>query len=215
MYACPMHPEVRADVPRLCPKCGMRLVEEKLDPVSVSATPAVHDDRGLGPLTWRSYLPLIVIFSILFLSTAVLGWCDHIHGSFLISSLALYFMTGFFLVFSAFKLMDLKGFAEGYATYDILAQRLRSWGYIYPFLELFFGIAMLSGNQDFQLLWIEFFIMVFGGIGVLVKKRRREPVVCACLGTFLKVPLTNITLIENFGMAALAMIAMIARAYGI
>jgi hypothetical protein len=30
------------------------------------------------------------------------------------------FMAGFFLVFSAFKLLDLRGFADGYATYDLL-----------------------------------------------------------------------------------------------
>lgn len=35
------------------------------------------------------------------------------------------FMAGFFLIFSAFKLLDIRSFAEGYSTYDLLAQRWR------------------------------------------------------------------------------------------
>ena len=52
---------------------------------------------------------------------------------------------GFFLVFAGFKLMDLKGFAEGYSTYDLLAQRWFGYGYVYPFIELSFGLLMLAG----------------------------------------------------------------------
>ncbi len=29
MYACPMHPDITADKPGDCPKCGMALVEQK------------------------------------------------------------------------------------------------------------------------------------------------------------------------------------------
>jgi Cu2+-exporting ATPase len=28
-YTCPMHPEVVQDLPGICPKCGMKLVEKK------------------------------------------------------------------------------------------------------------------------------------------------------------------------------------------
>ena len=34
-----------------------------------------------------------------------------------------YFMAGFFLVFSFFKLLDLKGFAKSYSMYDLLAAK--------------------------------------------------------------------------------------------
>lgn len=34
---------------------------------------------------------------------------------------------------------------------------------------------------------------------------------CACLGTFLKVPLTKVTLIEDFGMAALALVMLLLK----
>ena len=120
-------------------------------------------------------------------------------------------MAGFFIVFAGFKLMDLKGFAEGYSTYDLLAQRWFGYGYIYPFIELGFGLAMLVGLMSSTLLWAEIIVMLFSGIGVSIKLAKGEEFQCACLGTFLKVPLTKITLFEDFGMALLALILLLAH----
>jgi hypothetical protein len=50
------------------------------------------------------------------------------------------FMAGFFIVFSFFKLLNIKGFADSYKMYDVIAGRWYSWGYIYPFVELILGI---------------------------------------------------------------------------
>ncbi|MCI0560587.1 MAG: hypothetical protein MN733_19035, partial [Nitrososphaera sp.] len=115
---------------------------------------------------------------------------------------------GFFVVFGTFKLMDLKGFAEGYSTYDILAQRWFGYGYLYPCIELGFGLVMLAGFHPAWLLWSEAAVMAFSGLGVSIKLARREPFMCSCLGTFLKVPLTYVTLIEDFGMALLALVLL-------
>lgn len=195
-----MHPEIVSDQPGRCPKCGMALVIKN----EVKAKPLVHhhDDKGLGALTWKRYLPLIVIVLLVTLSSLITA---SVSG-FSLSDFALNFMTGFFLVFGAFKLMDLKGFAEGYSTYDLLAQKWKGYGYIYPFIELGFGFLMLAGYHPTWLLWTEFAVMAFSGVGVAIKVARREPFICACLGTFLKVPLTYITLIEDFGMAILALL---------
>ena len=118
-------------------------------------------------------------------------------------------MAGFFLTFATFKLMDLKGFAEGYSTYDLLAKKLPIYGYIYPFVELAFGLAMILVPTSVTILCIEIFVMMFSGLGVAIKMAKREPFMCACLGTFLKVPLTYVTLIEDFGMMALGIIMLI------
>jgi hypothetical protein len=117
-------------------------------------------------------------------------------------------MIGFFLTFAGFKLMDLKGFAEGYSTYDLLAKRWFAYGYIYPFIELFFGLAMILIPHSNMLVLSELFVMTFSGLGVALKLLKGEKFQCACLGTFLKVPLTKVTLIEDFGMAALALIML-------
>lgn len=196
-----MHPEIVRDEPGTCPKCGMALVPKESAPLKVHKM----EDKGLGVLTWKSYLPLIVIIAMIFIVSHVALWGDSFsHTAFILN-----FMTGFFLVFAGFKLMDLKGFAEGYSTYDLLAQRWRGYGYIYPFIELAFGLLMLAGYHSTGLLWTEFIVMAFSGLGVAIKIAKKEPFMCACLGTFLKVPLTKITLIEDFGMALLALILLL------
>lgn len=152
-----------------------------------------------------SYTPLIVIVLLISGSTAALAIRDFQHGAFALHNALMYFMTGFFLVFAGFKLVDIRGFAEGYSTYDLLAQRWYGYGFIYPFIELGFGLAMLLGYESKALFIAEFIIMAFSGFGVAIKIAKKERFQCACLGTFLKVPLTKVTLVEDFGMAALAL----------
>ncbi|MEQ1849290.1 MAG: MauE/DoxX family redox-associated membrane protein [Candidatus Peribacteraceae bacterium] len=115
------------------------------------------------------------------------------------------FMAGFFLVFAGFKLLDVPGFARGYAKYDLLAMRWKGYGYLYPFIELVLGIGYLTVPLDPTLNMITAAVMLFGGIGVTIKLLKREQFQCACLGTFIKVPLTAITFIEDFGMALMAL----------
>lgn len=193
-----MHPEVRQEGPGRCPKCGMELVQEG------NSAPKIIHGQGIEPTTWRSYVPLIVIIGVILLTSIVVAWRQGSFGENLIVN----FMAGFFLVFGTFKLMDLKGFAAGYSTYDLLAQRIFGYGYIYPFIELFFGFAMILMPHTPWLLWTEVAIMLFSGLGVAIKLAKREEFQCVCLGTFLRVPLTKVTLAEDFGMAILALILL-------
>lgn len=185
-----MHPEVHSQTPGTCPICGMALV------APTTSKPPAHTSPA------SSYTPLIVIFVMITLVAAMTA------GSSLTRFL-MHFMIGFFLVFGSFKLMDLPGFVQGYATYDLLAMRWKEYGYVYPFLELGFGLVMLTGYHPGWLLWTEFAVMMFSGLGVARKLMHHEKFTCACLGTFLKVPLTNVTVVEDFGMAALILAYML------
>jgi hypothetical protein len=201
-----MHPEVVQDGPGRCPHCGMRLEEGGAMGVGAGM------DHGTSsvPATWRSYVPLLVVILLIAAASLAANWSDLRHGTLHPKSLAAAFMAGFFLVFAGFKLLDLRGFAEGYATYDLLARRWEGYGFVYPFIELGFGLAMLAGQQPAWLLWAEVVVMAFSGIGVAIKLAKGERFQCACLGTFLKVPLTKVTLVEDFGMAALALYLLFA-----
>ncbi len=164
-----------------------------------------ENERGLGKLTWKNYLPLLIIIAAIFVTSLILA------PNFELRIIMRNFMVGFFVIFSAFKLLDLKGFAEGYSTYDLLAKRWFAYGYVYPFIELFFGFAMLLGLWERQILVLEIVVMTFSGIGVALKLAKGEKFQCVCLGTFLKVPLTKVTLVEDFGMAVLAGVLLVLK----
>jgi len=198
-----MHPEIIQNKPGNCPKCGMRLVEK--------GEVVQHEMNGSMKATWKDYLPLIVIIALILLTSLTLTYTDFQSGAYSLQKSISYFMIGFFLIFSGFKLIDLKGFAEGYSTYDLLAQNWFGYGYVYPFIELFFGLAMIVAFQSKSLLWMEVIVMSLSGLGVALKLAKREKFQCVCLGTLLKVPLTKVTLIEDFGMAALAATMLIIK----
>ncbi len=208
-----MHSEIEQSKPGRCPKCGMKLVLKESSLLdgrtrNTSTSEVEEEFSSTKHGVWRSYTPLIVIIGLILLTALTISYRDLQFGTFALTKTISYFVIGFFLVFSGFKLMDLKGFAEGYSTYDLLAQRWFNYGYIYPFIELFFGLAMILTPDARWLLLLELIVMTFSGLGVAIKLAKREKFQCACLGTFLKVPLTKVTLIEDFGMAALAAIML-------
>lgn len=163
----------------------------------------MHEEQPTG---WRAYYPIILI-TLYLLGIATInniheftihweGWMNQ-------------FMAGFFLVFSAFKFLDLSGFAEGYASYDLLAKRWHVYGYIYPFLELGLGILYLGNWLPMITNILTILIMGFSSLGVINSLLKKQKFTCACLGTILKVPLSSITLIEDLTMVLLAIVSLI------
>ncbi len=114
------------------------------------------------------------------------------------------FMAGFFLVFSFFKLLNLRGFAAAYQGYDVVAQAWPAWALIYPFVELGLGIAYLADFSPRAINWLTLALMLVGSIGVFKALAKRRAIRCACLGTVLNLPMTTVTLVEDLGMAAMA-----------
>ncbi|MFN7019987.1 MAG: heavy-metal-associated domain-containing protein [Phycisphaerales bacterium] len=114
------------------------------------------------------------------------------------------FMAGFFLVFSFFKFLDLRGFVSAYRRYDLLAAASPPWAWAYPFVELTLGVAYLLRWQPVATNIVTLVLMLIGAAGVLRALARRQRIRCACLGTALNLPMTTVTLIEDLAMAAMA-----------
>jgi copper chaperone CopZ len=114
------------------------------------------------------------------------------------------FMAGFFIVFGAFKLLDVPAFANSYARYDIIAKAFKPWGYAYPFVELALGFAFLFWFEMRAAAWAALILSLIGAVGVVQSVMRKETIQCACLGTVFKLPMSTVTIIENLGMAAMA-----------
>ena len=115
-----------------------------------------------------------------------------------------YFMAGFFLVFSFFKLLDINAFANAYAGYDLLAKGWRGWGFIYPFVELGLGVAYLAHFNPLLTHWATIIVMGFSAIGVVRAVVSKTQIQCACLGTVFKLPMSTVTIVEDVGMVAMA-----------
>src|SRR5690606_11756878 len=61
------------------------------------------------------------------------------------------FMAVFFLVFGLFKLVNLQMFVLTYRSYDMLAKKIKFWGWVFPFVEIVLGLGyLLLGN----LVWL-------------------------------------------------------------
>ena len=170
-----------------------------------SHTSAIAEQESLS--TWDTYKPLVLIF--LFVSgIAAIAAFDA--QAFSWHQWMRYFMAGFFIVFSFFKFLDLKGFASSYAMYDLLAKQWKGYGYVYPFLELGLGVLYLTAINLPATHVATIVIMGFSSIGVIRNMLSPNQVHCACLGTIFKLPLGNVTLVEDLLMVAMAgvMLAM-------
>lgn len=149
----------------------------------------------------QDYVPLFVLLSFTLLAASARqaaasdwSWMSWMHD----------FMGLFLVVFAMFKFFDLKGFATGFAMYDLLAKRWKGWGYLYPFLELALGLAFLARWEPMLVYGLTAGLLAFGALGVLHALRQGLDIECACMGTVLHVPLSTVALLEDVAMAAMA-----------
>lgn len=148
-----------------------------------------------------SYWPLVLI--LFFLVTAVTLEQWGLSGVDMRLALR-HFMGGFFLIFSFFKFLDLKGFASAYRRYDIVAERIPAYGLVYPFLELILGIYFLSPLDISAFLWFTLILMSVSVIGVVRSLYSGQRIRCACLGTVFNLPMSTVTLVEDLLMVVMA-----------
>ncbi|RYY54119.1 MAG: heavy-metal-associated domain-containing protein [Chitinophagaceae bacterium] len=171
---------------------------------TISARDAGSQDME-DPSPDVSYRPIQLIFGYLLLVTVLLQWRN---GFDLMAAMQV-FMGGFFLVFSFFKLMNLRGFAEGYGTYDIVAAVLPAWGFIYPFVELVLGLAFITGIAPLAVNILTLFVMGISSIGVIRSVMQKRQVQCACLGTVIRLPLGKVTLVEDLLMVVMSAVMIL------
>ncbi len=157
----------------------------------------------------QTYKPILLIFAYITGITLLAEW---VQGDFIWMRWMNHFMAGFFLIFSFFKLLNLKGFADSYAMYDIVAKQWSGWGYIYAFIELALGIAFLVGFNPILTNSVTFVVMTVSIIGVLQSVFNKRKIKCACLGDVFNLPMSTITIIEDalmIGMSGIMLLNMI------
>ncbi len=154
--------------------------------------------------TVKDFLPLILIGGAILLFSIFLTFCFNNNLMFGMRM----FMGGFFMVFGLLKASKLTSFVEAYQTYDLVAKRSKAYAYIYPFIEIGLGLLYFTWVAPVFTLITTIILMTISAVGVYLKLKKHEVVMCACLGTVFKVPMTWVTLAENVLMVMMA-IAML------
>lgn len=168
--------------------------------VSEIATPA------LPKPSVTTYKPLLILLSYLVLVTTSGLFANGGWDTMLAMQL---FMGGFFIAFSFFKLLDLRGFSDAYRSYDIVAKAWPGYGFIYPFIELGLGLAYISHVNPQIVNLITAVVMAVSLIGVLRAVFSKQTIRCACLGTVFQLPMSTVTIIEDGLMLAMAIFMLV------
>ena len=148
--------------------------------------------------------PLFLILFYITSASILLNFEDWNWNNFMLD-----FMGLFFIIFSFFKILDLKGFPVSFKMYDPLAKVIPVYGFLYPFVETVLGIMFLMRIQIIVALMISLIILLVTTLGVTKTLLSKKTVQCACLGTHLKLPMTEATLIENIIMLSMSIIMIL------
>ncbi len=152
----------------------------------------------------QQLFPLLLIFGYIIVASTLINIKAWNWNSFMLD-----FMGLFYIIFSFFKLLDLKGFPESFKMYDPLAKAIPGYGIIYPFLEVILGLLFLMRIQIPLALIVTLIILGITTIGVTKTLLDKKTIQCACLGTALKLPMTKATFIENSIMIVMAIIMLL------
>ena len=153
---------------------------------------------------WRQLKPLFLILTYIVVASALVHWSSRD-----LSQMMLTFMGLFYIVFSFFKILDVRGFAASFRMYDPLAKRVKPYSGIYPFIELGLGLMFLLRWNVPMALVATIVILGITTVGVTKTLLDKKEIQCACLGTALNLPMTEATFIENAIMIAMAMAMLI------
>ena len=148
--------------------------------------------------------PLFIILFYIAVASVLLHKDDLVLGDVMLD-----FMGLFFIVFSFFKMLDVRGFSDSFSMYDPLATVAPIYGKVYPFIETALGLMLLMRfNVDLALLLtiVVLGVTTYGVTKTLLAKRTIK---CACLGTALNLPMTEATFIENVIMITMAFVMLI------
>ena len=177
--------------------------EKEIDNFSVSSNKSTLEiDQEQSKL--QQLKPLLIILTYISVASILMNYKNWNSSEAMMD-----FMGLFYIVFSFFKMLDLKGFPESFRMYDPLAKRLPIYGRIYPFIETGLGLMLLMRYEVKIALIITLFVLGVTTIGVTKTLLDKKSIRCACLGTVLKLPMTEATFIENIIMIVMAISMLI------
>ena len=168
----------------------------------ISNIPA-QDNEIIRSSKIKQLKPLFIILGYISITSILLNFKDWN-----LTNAMLDFMGLFYIIFSFFKILDIKGFSTSFRMYDPLAKKITIYGYIYPFIEILLGLMFLVRIEVNIALLITIVILGITSVGVTQTLLDKRSINCACLGTTLKLPMTEATFIENAVMIIMAIVLL-------
>lgn len=167
-------------------------------------TPPTSVEMEAKKSKWEQLKPLFLVLGYIAVASILMHYQDWN-----MQEVMLDFMGLFFIVFSFFKMLDLQGFPDSFRMYDPLAKRIPIYAKIYPFLETVLGIMFLMRIGILTAIILTIIILGITTIGVTRSLLDKRSIRCACLGTALKLPMTEATFIENAIMLVMSITLLI------
>lgn len=104
------------------------------------------------------------------------------------------------ILFGVLKLVNLHKFVEIFSKYDIISQRFKIYGYLFPFIEIITGILLIKGHKLQYIYNLINTLMIISIISVSISIVQGKELRCGCLGSFFHIPLSYVTIFENIYM---------------
>lgn len=151
-----------------------------------------------GKISLLSYWPLALLYAMAFVVTF---YSVTLHPA---PDFMSHFM-GFVLVFfGLIKLYDVRGFAEGFAKYDPIARRFALYGKMYPYVEVILGVLFILQLLVLSTTLLTLSIYGVSLYGAVKSFLNKEELHCVCLGTYFKLPLSSVTILESIFMVGMS-----------
>ena len=109
-----------------------------------------------------------------------------------------------FILFGFLKIINLDKFVKIFNKYDIISQKIPQYAYVYPLIEIALGISYLKKYRLTGTNFTTLFLMIISIISVSVSLYNGQKLRCGCLGSFLHIPLSYVTLSENVVMSLMS-----------
>ena len=104
------------------------------------------------------------------------------------------------ILFGILKLYDIQKFVNIFQKYDLISNKIPQYAYLYPFIEIALGMAYLQKIKLHTTDIITMLVMIISIISVFLSIISGKKLRCGCMGSFFHIPLSYVTLSENFIM---------------
>ncbi|HVX00936.1 MAG TPA: MauE/DoxX family redox-associated membrane protein [Candidatus Babeliaceae bacterium] len=119
------------------------------------------------------------------------------------------FMGAFLMLFGLCKIYNVRQFIHAYSEYDLLAKLSPLYAMSYPFLEVCLGLGYLVDYDPLVINLVTSNLNLLNALSVLkLLLIDKKSVSCPCLGQFMNVPVSKVTLYEDLIMSIMSVSAL-------